>query len=176
MLFLRKMKFFAKRAVAQQLNALKERTAFKPKHVRRLLMIHEIDLDITEAQYQEMLHFFSDEYTFVERVNYSPNKKFLEGLAKPHLHAQSLDWRGRIQADDLRYALEQEYDLVIHFVSQITLPLNYFSARLNARFRIGTSLIDERLSDLVLPPKVDFGSFLADLKNFYIKIKPNETK
>ncbi len=52
------MKFFAKRAVAQQLNALKERTAFKPKHVRRLLMIHEIDLDITEAQYQEMLHFF----------------------------------------------------------------------------------------------------------------------
>ncbi len=168
------MKFFAKRAVAQQLNGLKDRTAFKPKQVSRLLVVHDIDLDITEAQYTEMLDFFANEYKQVQRVYYSPNKKLLEGLPKPHLHGQSLDWRGRMQADDLRYVLEQHYDVVLHFVSQITLPLTYFSARLKAKFRIGPASMDERLNDLVLPPSLDFGSFMVDFKNFYKKIKPNE--
>jgi hypothetical protein len=168
------MKFLIKRAVARQLNALKERTAFKPSKVNSLLVIHEIDLDITEAQYTDMLAFFATEYKSVARVHYSPNKKFLEGLPPPHLHAQSLDWRGRMQADDLRYVLEQEYDLVLHFVSQITFPLTYFSAKLKAKFRIGPASMDECLNDLVLPSSLDFGTYMVDFKNFYKKIKPND--
>ncbi len=168
------MKLFAKRAVAQQLNALKNRTAFKPKATRRLMFIHETDLDITEAQFEDMCTIFSPEFDTIERVQYNVNKKMLEGVPKPHLHPQSLDWRGRISADDLVFVLEQQYDLVVHFVQNITLPLVSFSALLKASFRIGPSSLDNQLNDLVLPSTADFGTFLSYLKQYFNKIHPNE--
>ena len=168
------MKFFAKRAVAPQLNALKNRTAFKPKAIRRLVFIHDTDLTITEAQFDDMCRIFSAEFTVIERVHYNVNKKMLEGVAKPHLHPQSLDWRGRILADDLVYSLAQQYDVVVHFVEQITLPLVSFSAQLKASFRIGPSSLDNRLNDLALPPTTDFGEFLSYIMQYFHKIHPNE--
>lgn len=168
------MKFFAKRAVSQQLNALKNRSAFKPKAIRSLVFIHDTDLDITEAQFDEMCLFFSPEIASVERVHYNINKKMLEGIATPHMHPQSLDWRGRIIADDLRYVLGQKYDLAVHFVGQITLPLISFSAQLNASFRIGPSSMDNKLNDLVLPPTADFGTYFSNVKQYFKKINPNE--
>lgn len=168
------MKFFAKRVVSQQLNALKNRSAFKPKAIRSLVFIHDTDLDITEAQFDEMCRFFSPEIASVERVHYNINKKMLEGIATPHVHPQSLDWRGRIIADDLRYVLGQKYDLAVHFVGQITLPLLSFSAQLNASFRIGPSSMDNQLNDLVLPPTADFGTYFSDIKQYFKKINPNE--
>lgn len=174
MLFLRPMKFFAKRAVAKQLNALKNRSAFKPKAIRRLVFIHDTDLTITEAQFDDMCRVFSSEFTAIERVHYNVNKKMLEGVAKPHLHPQSLDWRGRIMADDLLYSIAQHFDIVVHFVDQITLPLVSFSAQLKGSFRIGPSSLDNRLNDLVLPPTTDFGEFLSNIKQYFNKIDPNE--
>jgi hypothetical protein len=168
------MKFFAKRAVAQQLNLLKNRSAFKPKAIRRLVFIHETDLDITEAQFDDMCQFFSPKFDTIERVQYNVNKKMLEGAPKPHLHPQSLDWRGRVISDNLMYTIEQQYDLVVHFVDQVTLPLVSFSAQLKASFRIGPSSLDNRLNDLVLPSSTDFGTFLSDLKLYFNKIHPNE--
>jgi len=168
------MKLFAKRSVSQQLNAIKNRTAFRPKSIRRLVFIHETDLNITEAQFDDMCRFFSSELSAVERIQYNINKKMLEGVAKPHLHPQSLDWRGRLVSDDLRYSITQQYDLVVHFVDQITLPLISFSAQLNASFRIGPSSLDNRLNDLVLPPTRDFGEFLSNVKLYFNKIHPNE--
>jgi hypothetical protein len=51
--------------------------------------------------------------------------------------------------------------------------LSSFSAQLNASFRIGPSCMDNRLNDLVLPTRLDFGGFLNDLKTYYNKIKPH---
>ncbi|MDG1821762.1 MAG: hypothetical protein P8H25_00075 [Flavobacteriaceae bacterium] len=168
------MKFFAKRIVSKQLNALVHRTAFKPKSVRRLLFIHDIELGLTEAQFEQMCMLFSSEYDAIDRVHYSNNKKMLEGVPKPHLHPQSLDWRGRIVGEDLKFVLEKNYDIVIHFIDHISLPLQSFSAQLNAHFKIGPSTMDSQLNDLVLSPKNDFGSFFSDLKKYFIKINPNE--
>lgn len=168
------MKFFAKRAVAHQLNALKNRTAYKPKAIRSLVFIHDTDLDITEAQFEQMCRLFSTEFDVVEHIHYNINKKMLEGVAKPHLHLQSLDWRGRITADDLLFVLGQHYDVAVHFVGHVTLPLLSFSSLLNASFRIGPSTLDNRLNDLVLPPKLDFGSYFSDLKQYFKKINPND--
>lgn len=168
------MKLFAKRTVAQQLNALKNRMAFKPRSIRRLVFIHETDLDITEAQFDDMCHFFSTDFDTIEYIHYNTNKKLLEGIAKPHLHTQSLDWLGRFSADDLLFSLSQPYDLAVHFVHQITLPLVSFSAQLNASFRIGPTTLDHRLNDLVLPTTTDFGMYLSDLKQYFNKIHPNE--
>ena len=72
------------------------------------------------------------------------------------------------------YTIEQQYDLVVHFVDQVTLPLVSFSAQLKASFRIGPSSLDNRLNDLVLPSSTDFGTFLSDLKLYFNKIHPNE--
>ncbi|MGB0255355.1 MAG: DUF6913 domain-containing protein, partial [Flavobacteriaceae bacterium] len=91
-----------------------------------------------------------------------------------HLHLQSLDWRGRITADDLLFVLGQHYDVAVHFVGHVTLPLLSFSSLLNASFRIGPSTLDNRLNDLVLPPKLDFGSYFSDLKQYFKKINPND--
>jgi len=168
------MKFFVKRSVTQHLNALKNRTAFKPKSIRRLVFVHDTDLNITESQYNDMCQFFSFEYSDVERIQYNKNKKMLAGVSKPHLHPQSLDWRGRIIENDLLYVLSHQYDLVVHFVDHISLPLVSFSAQLNASFRIGPSSLDNRLNDLVLPTTTDFGVFLTLVKQYFNKIHPNE--
>ncbi len=174
MLFLQYMKIFAKRTVSKQLNLLKNRLAFKPKAIRRLVFIHDTNLTITESQFDDMCQIFSSEFAAIERVHYNVNKKMLEGVAKPHLYPQSLDWRGCIMADDLLYSVSQQYDLVVHFVDQITLPLVSFSAQLKASFRIGPSTLDNRLNDLVLPPTTDFGEFLSNIKQYFNKIHPNE--
>lgn len=167
------MNFFAKRVVNQQLNALDIRLGAKPKSVRRMIFIHDTDLDLTEAQYEDMCSFFSPKYDSIERVNFHENKKMLEGLPKPHLHPKSLDWRGRILAEDLKFSLAQEYDIAIHFVQDATLSLTSFSAQLKASFRIGPSCLDNRLNDLVLPARTDFGGFLNDLKTYFNKINAN---
>ena len=109
----------------------------------------------------------------IERVYFHLNTKMLEGLPKPHLHPKSLDWRGRIAEDDLKFVLLQPYDIAIHFVQHSTLSLASFSAQLKASFRIGPSCMDTRLNDLVLPTRLDFGGFLSDLKNYYNKINPH---
>lgn len=168
------MKFLIKRVINQQLNALKNRSGFKPKHINNMIFIHDTDLDITEAQFEEMCRFFSPEIRSIERIHFNVNKKMLEGISTPHLHAQSIDWRGRITADELTFVLSQKYDLVVHFVDQITLSLISFSSRLNASFRIGPSSMDNRLNDLVLPPTVDFGIYFSDIKKYFNKITPNE--
>lgn len=148
--------------------------AYKPKVNRSLVFIHETDLDITEAQLEDMCRFFSPEFEIIEHVHYNVNKKMLTDIAKPHLHSQSLDWRGRFTASDLLYVLDHQYDLVVHFVHDITMPLISFSAQIKASFRIGPSIMDSRLNDLVLPPTTDFGTFLSDLKQYFNKIHPNE--
>ena len=167
------MNFFAKRAVKQQLSLLENRVGLKPSSIRRMVFIHDIDLDITEAQFTEMVDFFSPEFEAVERIHFHLNKNMLEGLPKPHLQPKSLDWRGRLVEADLKYVISQQYDIAIHFVQQSTLSLASFSAQLNASFRIGPSCMDNRLNDLVLPTRLDFGGFLNDLKTYYNKIKPN---
>jgi hypothetical protein len=167
------MNFFANRIVKQQLSLLEGRVGVKPPHVRRMVFIHDIDLDITEAQFTEMVDFFSPKFETIERIHFHLNKKMLEGLPKPHLQPKSLDWRGRILEGDLKYVISQQYDIVIHFVQQGNLSLSSFSAQLNASFRIGPSCMDNRLNDLVLPTRLDFGGFLNDLKTYYNKIKPH---
>ncbi len=167
------MNFFAKRTVKQQLSLLDSRVGVKPATIGRMVFVHDADLDITEAQFKDMIDFFSPEYKTIERVYFHLNKKMLEGLPKPHLHPKSLDWRGRIAEDDLKFVLLQPYDIAIHFVQHSTLSLASFSAQLKASFRIGPSCMDTRLNDLVLPTRLDFGGFLSDLKNYYNKIKPH---
>mgnify|MGYP001160313876 FL=1 len=167
------MNFFSKRAVKQQLGLLENRVGVKPATIRRMVFVHDTDLDITEAQFQDMIDFFSQEYETIERVHFHLNKKMLEGLPKPHLYPKSLDWRGRIVEDDLKFVMSQQYDIAIHFVQQSTLSLASFSAQLKASFRIGPSCMDTRLNDLVLPIRLDFGGFLSDLKNYYNKINPH---
>ena len=164
------MNFFAKRTVKQQLSLLDSRVGVKPATIGRMVFVHDADLDITEAQFKDMIDFFSPEYKTIERVYFHLNKKMLEGLPKPHLHPKSLDWRGRIAEDDLKFVLLQPYDIAIHFVQHSTLSLASFSAQLKASFRIGPSCMDTRLNDLVLPTRLDFGGFLSDLKNYYNKI------
>ena len=167
------MNFFAKRTVKQQLGLLDNRVGVKPATIGRMVFVHDADLDITEAQFKDMIDFFSPEYKTIERVYFHLNKKMLEGLPKPHLHPKSLDWRGRIAEDDLKFVLLQPYDIAIHFVQQSTLSLASFSAQLKASFRIGPSCMDTRLNDLVLPTRLDFGGFLSDLKKYYNKINPH---
>jgi hypothetical protein len=167
------MNFFAKRTVKQQLSLLDSRVGVKPATIGRMVFVHDADLDITEAQFKDMIDFFSPEYKTIERVYFHLNKKMLEGLPKPHLHPKSLDWRGRIAEDDLKFVLLQPYDIAIHFVQHSTLSLTSFSAQLKASFRIGPSCMDTRLNDLVLPIRLDFGGFLSDLKNYYNKINPH---
>ncbi len=167
------MNFFAKRTVKQQLSLLDSRVGVKPATIGRMVFVHDADLDITEAQFKDMIDFFSPEYKTIERVYFHLNKKMLEGLPKPHLHPKSLDWRGRIAEDDLKFVLLQPYDIAIHFVQHSTLSLASFSAQLKASFRIGPSCMDTRLNDLVLPKRLDFGGFLSDLKNYYNKINPH---
>ena len=167
------MNFFAKRTVKQQLSLLDSRVGVKPATIGRMVFVHDADLDITEAQFKDMIDFFSPEYKTIERVYFHLNKKMLEGLPKPHLHPKSLDWRGRIAEDDLKFVLLQPYDIAIHFVQHSTLSLTSFSAQLKASFRIGPSCMDTRLNDLVLPTRLDFGGFLSDLKNYYNKINPH---
>jgi hypothetical protein len=167
------MNFFAKRTVKQQLSLLDSRVGVKPATIGRMVFVHDADLDITEAQFKDMIDFFSPEYKTIERVYFHLNKKMLEGLPKPHLHPKSLDWRGRIAEDDLKFVLLQPYDIAIHFVQHSTLSLASFSAQLKASFRIGPSCMDTRLNDLVLPIRLDFGGFLSDLKNYYNKINPH---
>jgi|TARA_A200000113_G_scaffold63920_1_gene55062 hypothetical protein len=167
------MNFFAKRTVKQQLSLLDSRVGVKPATIGRMVFVHDADLDITEAQFKDMIDFFSPEYKTIERVYFHLNKKMLEGLPKPHLHPKSLDWRGRIAEDDLKFVLLQPYDIAIHFVQHSTLSLASFSAQLKASFRIGPSCMDTRLNDLVLPTRLDFGGFLSDLKNYYNKINPH---
>ena len=167
------MNFFAKRTVKQQLSLLDSRVGVKPAKIVRMVFIHDADLDITEAQFKDMIDFFSPEYKTIERVYFHLNKKMLEGLPKPHLHPKSLDWRGKIAEDDLKFVLLQPYDIAIHFVQHSTLSLASFSAQLKASFRIGPSCMDTRLNDLVLPTRLDFGGFLSDLKNYYNKINPH---
>ena len=167
------MNFFAKRTVKQQLSPLDRRVGVKPAKIVRMVFIHDADLDITEAQFKDMIDFFSPEYKTIERVYFHLNKKMLEGLPKPHLHPKSLDWRGKIAEDDLKFVLLQPYDIAIHFVQHSTLSLASFSAQLKASFRIGPSCMDTRLNDLVLPTRLDFGGFLSDLKNYYNKINPH---
>lgn len=167
------MNFFAKRTVKQQLSLLDSRVGVKPATIGRMVFIHDADLDITEAQFKDMIDFFSPEYKTIERVYFHLNKKMLEGLPKPHLHPKSLDWRGRIVEGDLKFVLLQPYDIAIHFVQHSTLSLASFSAQLKASFRIGPSCMDTRLNDLVLPTRLDFGGFLSDLKNYYNKINPH---
>tara|TARA_B100001093_G_scaffold469979_1_gene491096 strand:+ start:170 stop:676 length:507 start_codon:yes stop_codon:yes gene_type:complete len=164
------MNFFAKRVVKQQLNLLENRVGVKPLSVRRMIFIHETDLDITEAQFKNMLDFFSTEYQTIDCVHFHVNKKMLEGLPKPHLQTKSLDWRGRIVENDLKFIISQHYDIAIHFVKQSTLSLESFSAQLSASFRIGPSCLDNRLNDLLLPTRLDFGGFLNDLKKYFNKI------
>ena len=120
-----------------------------------------------------MIDFFSPEYETIERVHFHLNKKMLEGLPKPHLYPKSLDWRGGIVEDDLKFVTSQQYDIAIHFVQQSTLSLASFSAQLKASFRIGPSCMDTRLNDLVLPTRLDFGGFLNDLKTYFNKINPH---
>ena len=167
------MNFFAKRTVKQQLSLLDSRVGVKPATIGRMVFVHDADLDITEAKFKDMIDFFSPEYKTIERVYFHLNKKMLEGLPKPHLHPKSLDWRGRIAEDDLKFVLLQPYDIAIHFVQHSTLSLASFSAQLKASFRIGPSCMDTRLNDLVLPTRLDFGGFLSDLKNYYNKINPH---
>ena len=167
------MNFFAKRTVKQQLSLLDSRVGVKPATIGRMVFVHDADLDITEAQFKDMIDFFSPEYKIIERVYFHLNKKMLEGLPKPHLYPNSLDWRGRIAEDDLKFVLLQPYDIAIHFVQHSTLSLASFSAQLKASFRIGPSCMDTRLNDLVLPTRLDFGGFLSDLKNYYNKINPH---
>ena len=167
------MNFFSKRTVKQQLSLLDSRVGVKPATIGRMVFVHDADLDITEAQFKDMIDFFSPEYKTIERVYFHLNKKMLEGLPKPHLHPKSLDWRGRIAEDDLKFVLLQPYDIAIHFVQHSTLSLASFSAQLKASFRIGPSCMDTRLNDLVLPTRLDFGGFLSDLKNYYNKINPH---
>ena len=167
------MNFFAKRTVKQQLSLLDSRVGVKPATIGRMVFVHDADLDITEAQFKDMIDFFSPEYKTIERVYFHLNKKMLEGLPKPHLYPKSLDWRGRIAEDDLKFVLLQPYDIAIHFVQHSTLSLASFSAQLKASFRIGPSCMDTRLNDLVLPTRLDFGGFLSDLKNYYNKINPH---
>ena len=167
------MNFFAKRTVKQQLSLLDRRVGVKPAKIVRMVFIHDADLDITEAQFKDMIDFFSPEYKTIERVYFHLNKKMLEGLPKPHLHPKSLDWRGKIAEDDLKFVLLQPYDIAIHFVQHSTLSLASFSAQLKASFRIGPSCMDTRLNDMVLPTRLDFGGFLSDLKNYYNKINPH---
>jgi len=52
------MNFFAKRTVKQQLSLLENRVGVKPSTVRRMVFIHDIELDITEAKFTEMVDFF----------------------------------------------------------------------------------------------------------------------
>ena len=167
------MNFFAKRTVKQQLSLLESRVGVKPATIGRMVFVHDADLDITEAQFKDMIDFFSPEHETIERVYFHVNKKMLEGLPKPHLHPKSLDWRGRIVEDDLKFVLLQPYDIAIHFVQHSTLSLASFSAQLKASFRIGPSCMDTRLNDLVLPTRLDFGGFFSDLKNYYNKINPH---
>ena len=167
------MNFFAKRTVKQQLSLLDSRVGVKPATIGRMVFVHDADLDITEAQFKDMIDFFSPEYKTIERVYFHLNKKMLEGLPKPHLHPKSLDWRGRLAEDDLKFVLLQPYDIAIHFVQHSTLSLASFSAQLKASFRIGPSCMDTILNDLVLPTRLGFGGFLSDLKNYYNKINPH---
>ena len=164
------MNFFAKRTVKQQLSLLDSRVGVKPATIRRMVFVHDADLDITEAQFKDMVDFFSPEYKTIERVYFHLNTKMLEGLPKPHLHPKSLDWRGRISEDDLKFVILQPYDIAIHFVQHSALSLASFSAQLKASFRIGPFCMDTRLNDLVLPTRLDFGGFLSDLKHYYNKI------
>ena len=122
------MNFFPIRAVKQQLSLLENRVGVKPATIGRMVFVHDADLDITEAQFKDMIDFFSPEYKTIERVYFHLNKKMLEGLPKPHLHPKSLDWRGRIAEDDLKFVLLQPYDIAIHFVQHSTLSLASFSA------------------------------------------------
>ena len=68
------MNFFAKRAVKQQLSLLENRVGVKPATIRRMVFVHDTDLDITEAQFQDMIDFFSSEYQTIERVHFHLNK------------------------------------------------------------------------------------------------------
>jgi hypothetical protein len=72
------MNFFAKRAVKQQLSLLENRVGVKPATIRRMVFVHDTDLDITEAQFQDMIDFFSPEYETIERVHFHLNKKCLK--------------------------------------------------------------------------------------------------
>ena len=47
------MKFFAKRKLNKQLEQLSERSVINPKKIKRLIFIHDVDLDITESQFEE---------------------------------------------------------------------------------------------------------------------------
>jgi hypothetical protein len=98
----------------------------------------------------------------------------LEGLPQPHISPKSMDWRGKIISGELKYILEQNYDIAVQYVQQSCIALDSFSSQINASFRIGSSTMDKRLNDLVLTTRSDFGSFLSDLKKYYTKISPHE--
>ena len=168
------MKFFAKRKLNKQLEQLSERSVINPKKIKRLIFIHDVDLDITESQFEEFCDIFSNSYDLIEYVNYSENKKMLDGKPRPHLHGKSIDWYGRFIDNELNYVMSQKYDLLVHFVSNISIPLQLFSSKLDASFRIGPFSLDKRLNDLVVSEKLDFSFFLSDVKKYYKKIKPNE--
>ena len=124
------MKFFANRKLNRQLEQLSERSVINPKTIKRLIFIHDVDLDITESQFEEFCAIFSNSYDLIEYVNYAENKKMLEGKPRPHLHGKSIDWYGRFIDNELNYVMSQKYDLLVHFVSNISISLQLLESSL----------------------------------------------
>ena len=71
------MKFFAKRKLNKQLEQLSERSVINPKIIKRLIFIHDVDLDITESQFEEFCAIFSSSYDLIEYVIMLKTKKCL---------------------------------------------------------------------------------------------------
>ena len=95
---------------------------------------------------------FTDDYKLVETTN---ELLFSE---------KQIGWKGKIKSNELETFINTKFDTLISYYKQDILELNLITALSKANLKIGISIDDERLNDLILDVKPkNFSVFKQEL-------------
>ncbi|WP_226294374.1 DUF6913 domain-containing protein [Aquimarina algicola] len=97
-------------------------------------------------------------------------KEIIDDKDASYYNPKNFTVNGSIKGSFLQDFIKKDYDILINFYEKDSLELNYIAAASNAKFKIGSASIDQRINDLVIGvPINDTSLFIFELKK-YLKI------
>ncbi len=166
---------FRKQVVEKALTELSQRTMVKPKSVRSVACL--IDLNILvgidlDLYINELFQIQKDRIT---TIYYAPKSSKDLSLYHPQFNNRHLHWDGTLLHPMKKKVLSKQYDLLFNFFLKDNLVLQSISTQIKAGFRVGYVTADHRLNDLMLGEENKTAEqFFNTFNTFFSKINTDE--
>lgn len=105
----------------------------------------------------------------VQMFAFTTNKKSLDDAVVSFFTKKAINWKGKINLDELNNFVNSEFDLLVSYYKHSNEELNLVSAASKADLKVGLSGIDDRLYDLIIDVDTkDLNLFKNELKKYLI--------